>query len=272
MRPMMLIPAISRRCSGFVFSLLLLPGVFSPFIHSHPQPSALAFDEAGLQPARPDITAEQIFAELMRHNDQRNAALHSYSARRSYAVSDVKGKLHAQEVVQVAYQAPDRKSFMTVSQKGSALVRRLVLHRLMESEAETVSGKNHHDTRITTANYTFTLLGEDDLGRNHCFVVEATPKRNEKYLFEGKIWIDAQDYAIVQIAGHPAKKLSIWIDKADFVRRYQKIGDFWLPLKDETSVHVRLYGSKILTIDHQQYTVNDQARNAQVQGTFNATE
>jgi hypothetical protein len=101
------------------------------------------------------------------------------------------------------------------------------------------------------------LLGEEDLGGSHCFVVQATPTRSDKYLFDGKVWIDAQDYAVVQIAGHPAKKLSIWVDKADFVRRYQKIGEFWLPLKDETSVHVRFYGRKVLTIDHESYAINE---------------
>jgi hypothetical protein len=95
--------------------------------------------------------------------------------------------------------------------------------------------------------------------------VQATPTRSDKYLFDGKVWIDAQDYAVVQIVGHPAKKLSVWVDKADFVRRYQKIGDFWLPLKDETSVHIRFYGSKILTIDHERYTINE-AKGEQVRG------
>jgi len=79
------------------------------------------------------------------------------------------------------------------------------------------------------------------------------------------VWIDAQDYAVVQIVGHPAKKLSVWVDKADFARRYQKIGDFWLPLKDETFVHVRFYGTKILTIDHEGYTVNE-VKSEQVRG------
>jgi hypothetical protein len=51
------------------------------------------------------------------------------------------------------------------------------------------------------------------------------PKRPDKYLFEGKVWIDSQDYAIVRIAGHPAKKLSFWIERADFVRQYQKSMD-----------------------------------------------
>jgi hypothetical protein len=221
--------------------------------------------EGALQPARADATPEQIFAELMRRNDLRNAALRSYTALRSYAVTDPKGKVHAQKTVRLDYRAPDTKSFVTISEKGSAVVRHLVLNRLMDSEMEAASGKSHRDSSISAANYTFALLGEQDLGGSHCFVVQATPTRNDKYLFDGKVWIDAQDYAVVQIVGHPAKKLSVWVDKADFVRRYQKIGDFWLPLKDETSVHVRFYGRKILTIDHERYTINE-TKSEQIRG------
>lgn len=221
------------------------------------QPSYEQQGEATLQPARADATAEGIFTELMRHNDLRNAELQSYSEMRSYSVSDQKGKVHAETVVRLNYHAPDTKSFVPISEKGSAVVRRLVLNRLMDSEVEAASGKSHRDSSISTANYTFSLLGEQDIGANRCFVVQAVPARRDKYLFDGKIWIDSRDYAVVQIVGHPAKKLSVWVDKADFVRRYQKIGNFWLPLKDETSVHVKFYGSKILTVDHQSYTINE---------------
>jgi hypothetical protein len=136
------------------------------------------------------------------------------------------------------------------------VVRDLVLKRLIESESETSSGRAHRDSSIKPANYDFNLLGEQDLGPYHCLVVEAHPKRNDKYLFEGKVWVDAEDYAVVRIAGQPAQKLSFWITRADFVRQYQKIGEFWLPARDETVVHVRLYGKKILTIDHRDYAIN----------------
>jgi hypothetical protein len=76
------------------------------------------------------------------------------------------------------------------------------------------------------------------------------------------VWIDVQDFAIVRIAGHPAKKLSFWIERADFVRQYQKIDGFWLSQKDETFVNVRMYGQKLLIIDHQNYTVTG-ARNTE---------
>ena len=61
---------------------------------------------------------------------------------------------------------------------------------------------------------------------------------------------------MVRIEGHPAKKLFFWIERADFVRQYQKIEGFWLPERDQTLVQVRLYGKKVLTIDHQNYVVN----------------
>ena len=40
------------------------------------------------------------------------------------------------------------------------------------------------------------------------------------------------------------------------MRQYRKVDRFWLPEKDQTFVEVRLYGKKILTIDHQNYVVN----------------
>ena len=135
-------------------------------------------------------------------------------------------------------------------------MRHLVFDRLMQSESETSSGREHHDSAITTANYTFALSGEEDIGPYHCFVLEATPKRKEKYLFEGKIWIDVEDLAIVKIAGHPAKKPSFWINRADFVRQYQRIDGFWLPCRDETVVEVKMYGRRVFTVDHQQYVIN----------------
>src|SRR5262249_28512989 len=108
----------------------------------------------------------------------------------------------------------------------------------------------------TAANYTLDLVGEQQVGSHHCFVAWALPKRKDKYLFEGKLWIDVDDYAVVRIEGHPARRPSFWIQRADFVRQYQKIDGFWLPEKDQTFVQVRLYGKKVLTIEHQNYVVN----------------
>jgi hypothetical protein len=209
-----------------------------------------------IEPLRSGVTEGQIFAELLAHNELRRAALAEYTALRTYQVVDMRGKVHAEEIGRMEFRAPDKKTFVVTSENGSGVIRRLALNPLIASEIETAAGKEHHDSAITPENYTAALLGEQQVGPYRCFVLQALPKRKDKYLFEGKLWIDVGDYAVVRIEGHPAKKLSFWIERADFVRQYQKIGGFWLPQRDETFVQVRLYGEKVLTIDHQDYVVN----------------
>ena len=216
---------------------------------------------AQLEPLRPGATVLQIFDELLAHNALRTATLHDYTALRTYQVVDLKGKVHAEVVGRMEYRAPDQKTFLVTSEKGSKLVRRLALNPLIASEIETAAGKEHHDSAISPANYDLSPIGEQQVGPYHCFVVRAVPKRREKYLFEGKVWIDIDDYAVVRIEGQPAKKLSFWVERADFVRQYQKIGSFWLPQRDVTFVQVRLYGKKTLTIDHRDYNVNRSVSN-----------
>jgi len=211
---------------------------------------------APLESLRPGITEAQLFAQLDAHNELRKSALLDYTVLRTYQVIDLKGKVHAEEVGRMEFHAPDQKRFVTTSESGSGLIRRMALNPLISSEIEAAAGKEHHDSAISPENYSLDLLGEQQVGPYHCFVAQAIPKRKDKYLFEGKLWIDANDYAVVRIEGHPAKKLSFWIQQADFVRQYQKIDGFWLPEKDQTFVQVRLYGKKVLIIDHENYVVN----------------
>jgi len=247
-----------RRIKGVVAIALILGAASAAPIarcqsFADPTPREMALSNYS---APAGLTGDDVIVRMLERNRLRNEQLRRYSAVRTYEIRNPEGKLAAQAVVRVEYQAPDKKTFNKTSEEGSGLVRHLVFDRLMQSESETSSGREHHDSAITSANYTFTLAGEEDLGPDHCFVVEATPKRREKYLFEGKIWIDADDFAVVKIAGHPAKKPSFWINRAEFVRQYQRIAGFWLPFRDETSAEVKMYGKKLFTIDHQQYLIN----------------
>ena len=227
------------------------------------QANQLATDESLAGDALPapspaeEQKADEVVAKLQERNHLREVRLQQYSVVRTYLVSNDKGKVHAKTVATMHYQAPGTKSFETASEEGSKIVRRLVFKGLMQSEVETAAGRSRHDSSIRPENYTFRFLGEEDLGGYHCFVVQAFPKRKDKYLFEGKVWIDSQDFAVVKIVGRPAKNPSFWINRVDFVRRYQKIGEFWFPLKDESYSHLRIHGKKILTIDHRDYRVNE---------------
>src|SRR5260370_474267 len=202
------------------------------------------------------LTGDDISGKMLERKRWRNGQLQRYSAVRTYEIRNLEGKVAAQAVVRVDYEAPYKKTFNKTSEKGSGLVRHLVFDRLIQSESETSAGREHHNSAITTTNYTFVLAGEEQVGPYRCFVLETTPKRKDKYLFEGKIWVDAEDLAIVRIAGHPAKKPSFWINRADFVRQYQRIDGFWLPYRDEPSVEEKLYRTRGVTANHHQYVIN----------------
>jgi hypothetical protein len=228
---------------------------------SHAQGQQSAFAGSGDAPAAAgsalvgEPATNEIVSKVLSETKRRNERLRSYSVTRTYEIRTYEGKLAAQTVVQMEYRAPDVKTFEKTSEKGSGIVRRLVFDRLMDSESESSSGKQHQDSALTPANYGFHYAGQEELGPYHCFVLEVTPKRKDKYLFEGRIWIESRDFAVVKIEGHPARKPSFWINRADFVREYQKVDEFWLPLRDETQVEVKVYGKRVLTIEHGPYVL-----------------
>jgi hypothetical protein len=216
-------------------------------------------ESTSLRPARPELTGADILAELLEHNRLRDAQLATYSTLRTYQVMGDTGKLYAREVVRMRYRAPDHEQFFIASAEGSWLVRDLVIKRLIESETKASSRISRRNTSLNPTNYSFQLLGEEDVGPYHCYLLQARPRRRDIHLFEGKIWIDSEDYGVVRISGQPAGKLSFWIESAHFVRQYQRIGRFWLPWKDESTVRMRFAGTKILTIVHRQYILNGRA-------------
>jgi len=201
------------------------------------------------------ISSDALFQELISHNQWRQDHLKAYSVKRVYRVTNGKGALNAEEHVSLEFEAPGIKTYTITSEKGSAAVRRLVFKKLLDSEVETAGGRSRTDSSISPSNYQFQLVGEEQLDNRPCYVVEATPTRKAKYLFRGKVWIDSQDFAVAKIDGEPDANPSWWTKRIHFVRRYQKIGDFWLPRSDESVNQVRIFGTHVLTVEHQDYMV-----------------
>jgi hypothetical protein len=209
-----------------------------------------------IQPSQGSLTGEVLFTRVVEHNLKREANLKYYSVSRHYCVQDKNDKVRAELDAVVEFQAPGPKQFKVISQRGSSIVRRLVFGGLLDSETDASKGQSHRDSSITPANYVFEVVGEEVVDGHHCLVAKATPLRKDKYLFEGNVWVHATDFAIVKIVGKPAKNPSFWVKKVEFVRRYQKIGDFWMPLQDLSVSQVRIVGKGTLTIDHRNYQIH----------------
>ena len=69
------------------------------------------------------------------------------------------------------------------------------------------------------------MIGTDSLESRPVYIIEVRPKREDKYLFEGRIWVDAEDFALVRAEGKPAKNPSFWTHSVNFVQMYHKSGN-----------------------------------------------
>jgi hypothetical protein len=205
-------------------------------------------------PALPALTADQVVQHLVERNQERAAALQHYVGKRSYRLEyhGFPASTEATMDVEVNFDAPASKHFTIVSATGSKLIQNRVFHRLLESEEQAGDASNRKHTELGPDNYNFTLAGVE--GTNYVLNVE--PREESKFLYRGKIWIDAHDFAVTRIEAQPARNPSFWTTRSLIQHTYQKVDNgFYLPKENKTVTNVRLGGVATLTIEYQSYQV-----------------
>jgi outer membrane lipoprotein-sorting protein len=204
-------------------------------------------------PAAP-LSADQVIARVVEMNGVRAKALENYSSIRSYHLEcHCLSHKKADMLVRVDYQAPNKKDFTIVSESGSASVRNKVFKKLLEAEQESTQPENQQRSAITAENYRFAVVDYQKTEAGEVYVLNAQPRTKNKFLFRGRIWVDAKDFAITRVEGEPAVNPSWWTVKTDFKRSYQKTGEFWLPELNESTTKVRIFGTAVLTINYGDY-------------------
>jgi len=220
-----------------------------------PTPQPLPDQQASTRPDAP-LPLDQIIANLEQRNRERANALHEYEGTRFYSMQyrGPWGKRDAEMVVSMSYQAPGIKKFNIVSQTGSKFIVNRVLKKLLESEQNAGDEENRKRTALTRENYDFKLDGlEETDGRK--YVLQVIPKSNNKFLYRGKIWVDADDFAVTKIEAQPAKNPSFWIKRTEIQHKYVKVAGFWFPAANHTESWMRLGGRAVLSIEYKDYKI-----------------
>ena len=88
------------------------------------------------------------------------------------------------------------------------------------------------------------------------YVIAIEPRIPNKYLTRGRIWVDADEFAIVRVEGKPAKNPSFWTKSVHFVHDYDKSGSFRFPVSDRSVTDVRIFGATEMTIEYFDYMPN----------------
>jgi hypothetical protein len=212
--------------------------------------------DADLNPA-PVLSTDVIVQKLMAANLQRSQALRGYRGKRIYHLDyrGVFGSHDAGMQVEAVYTAPDRKDFKIISQSGSKLLINHVLLKLLSSEQEAQQEQSRKELEISPRNYDFALTGTEHTPSGDLYVLAVSPKGKSKYLYRGKMWVDAKEFAVARMEGEPASNPSLWVSHTQIEYRWANIAGFWLPVHNESQTQVRMGGKAVLTIDYTDYQV-----------------
>lgn len=248
----------SSKCSIFRLAGFLVLCAAATVLHAQanlpPSPPS-----ATLASAPRALTSSQIVNEMIRQNQARAEGLRHYQSLRTYQVEyrGYAARLAAKMVVEADYDAAQGKTFRIVSKSGNGLLLDKVLKRLIESEKD--AEQNKSATALTPANYNFKLTGIENLDGRPAYVLEVEPLVDNKYLYRGKIWVDAAEFAVARIQAEPAKNPSFWISSTAVNHQYVRTDGFWLPGQNRSETKVRVGGTAVLTIDYGKYQVTPES-------------
>ena len=90
---------------------------------------------------------------------------------------------------------------------------------LSTPKAKASENGEHEQTRIIPQNKDFRLLDSEVIEGRPSYMLEISPKTNSSFLVRGRIWVDAQVFAIMGLKAVPANTPSFWIRGVHIVHR-----------------------------------------------------
>ena len=204
---------------------------------------------------RSALAPEQVVNNLIQRNLARTKGLAAYQGTRTYRLEyqGFPGSRSAEMVVDVRYKSPGTKEFAIRSETGSKLLIDRVLKKLLQSEKEALTDENVSRAALNRDNYKFAQVGYETAPTGALYVLSVEPRTKNKFLYRGRIWVDAQDFAVVRLQGEPVKNPSFWTKDTKIEATYVKVSDFWFPASNRSTSSIRLGGRAYLTIDYKDY-------------------
>ncbi len=221
------------------------------------QPIAAQISNTPAIEPRAALSADQVVDNLIVRNLERARALGAYHATRVYRL-DYRGfpsSRNAEMIVDVDYRSPATKIFSIRTESGSHFLVEKVFQKMLQSEKEALTEENQARVALNRDNYRFTLSGSESLPTGLAYILSVVPRTSNKLLYRGRIWVDAEDFAVVRIDAMPAKNPSFWTKETRIEQVYVKVGNFWLPLSNRSTSAIRLGGRANFSIDYQDYQI-----------------
>lgn len=212
--------------------------------------------------------ADDVIAKMYAHDGQREVTSGGYIGNRQYVLENHRFSKQAEMKVSIVCDADGTKHFQVIAEEGWKSADRRVLQKMLESESESSRPSERPKSRITSENYSFRMIGTVSLNGRPAFEIGVVPKRRDKQLFRGRIWVDTTDYALARVEGEPAKSPSFWIHSVHFTQEYRKSGAYWYPFSTTSVTDALIFGVTEVDIHYSDYKPRSPAEDEDASSVF----
>ena len=169
-----------------------------------------------------------------------HAHMSPYSVTREYKFfGDDREHAKSQVLAKVDFAPPNQKNYIIEQASGSGqgekITRKVLDHEKSVAKSDSSGGLNRE-------NYDFEYLRCEAINGRRAYVLQLTPKHNDKNLIKGLAWIDAETFHPLKIEGEPAKSPSFWVKNVKLSLTFGKVGEMWLQTGTQAVANVRFFG------------------------------
>jgi hypothetical protein len=210
---------------------------------------------ASAQTGSTEPSVETIVARMAQARAENRAGFRPYIVTRDYMLlGKEKDKPKFQVIADVAFVPPDSKKY-TIEQTNGSGLGGMIVRRMLATEAEVA--KNYAATDFSPENYGFRFIREEDTSGQRCYVMELLPRRKDKYLLRGNVWVDANTYLPRRFEGELAKNPSRWVQDVRVVFIFGEVGGMWLQTAAQASGNVWILGRSTMVSHDVCYKLNE---------------
>jgi hypothetical protein len=192
-------------------------------------------------------------AILARLSGPDDTPLVQYRALRHLTASTRGGRMAASLDAWTSLDKDGRFTFEVVSESGSPLIRRRVLHAALEAEQQSQTAAAREQAALSAANYEFLEMRHDAA---HLVKIDIRPRRKHVMLVDGSLFIEEETADLVRIEGELPKRPSIWTRRVRVVREYTRIDGVHVPVAMSSTADVLIVGTSNFSMTYEYAEIN----------------
>ncbi|HXG53805.1 MAG TPA: hypothetical protein VNJ03_00355 [Vicinamibacterales bacterium] len=177
----------------------------------------------------------------------------SYRAIRRMSATNDRYKLTGWLEAWTELEAGKGFTFGVATEGGSGYIRTKVLRKVLEAEGDAVAAKEGDRAGLTSENYVF---GEPERIEDGLLRISLRPRRADKLLIDGAMFVTESDRDLVRIEGRLSKAPSFWTRRVEIVRTYGRIDGHRVALETTSTASVLVAGESSFTMRYEYERIN----------------